>query len=81
MSIETQLRELKQRQDNLTSRRTRSQFELDNAKEKFEQARQKLKEEFGLSTGEEIKNKIAELEQVRDSLLASIEADLEAAGA
>lgn len=81
MSIENDLRELAQRQENLTSRRTRAQFELENATAKFQEARRVLKDEFGLSSGEEIKNKISELEAERDRLLESIKADLEAAGA
>lgn len=81
MSIESQIRELQQRQTNLSSRRTRAEIERDNAKAKFEDARRVLKEEFGLTNGEEIKAKIAELEAERDTLLKGIEADLEAAGA
>ncbi len=81
MSIESQLRELKQRDENLRSRRTRAEVERDNAKAKFEQAKTALKEEFGLSTGAEISARIAELEATRDNLLASIQADLDAAGA
>lgn len=81
MSIENDLRELARRQEALTQRRTRAQFELDNAKAKFAQAKTELLEEFGLSSGEDIKNKIAELEAQRDELLAGIQKDMEAAGA
>lgn len=81
MSIENDLRELARRQEALTQRRTRAQFELDNAKAKFTQAKTELQEEFGLTSGEDIKNKIAELEAQRDELLAGIQKDLEAAGA
>lgn len=81
MSIETRLRDLKQRAENVSVKKTRAEIEADNATAKFNEARATLKEEFGLNTGDEIKDRLAELQTELEQKLQEVEENLKAAGA
>lgn len=59
----------------------KAEVEEENARKVVTDLKAKLKEEYGVSTGTEIKEKLASLEAARESLLREAEEKLEQAGA
>jgi len=81
MALDDDLRTIQTRISQLNSKKARAEVELDNATAKKNAARAALKEEFGVSTTADAKQKQAELEEALTTVVSEIEAELEEAGA
>lgn len=81
MAIEDQLRELRTAISQAQGRKARAQVELDNAEARVEEASKTLKEDFGVETKEQAREKLTELQAELDAAVAEVEAALEEAGA
>lgn len=80
-TISERLQAFETRIDQQKSKAARAQVEKEQAEQSLASARERLAEEFGAKTGADIARIRAELEEELETQLASIEADLEAAGA
>lgn len=81
MAIEEQIRDLQGRIQQEQARRARAEVQKDNAEKAIAESREALKTEFGVTTGPEIKEKRAALQEELTAALAEAEQLLEAAGA
>jgi uncharacterized protein YllA (UPF0747 family) len=77
MGIQEQLAGIKTRISQQTALQARAQLRKERAQEDLEKARTKLREDFGVSTGDEIRAKKAELEATLETALAEAERLLE----
>ncbi len=80
-NVTERLADIDRRVESARTRATRAALAREQAEERIAKTKAALKDEFGVSTGAEIRAKREELESNLESSLASIEADLEAAGA
>jgi hypothetical protein len=81
MPIEEQIRSIQSRITTEQSKRARAEVEKENAEAAIAEARATLTNEFGVSTGAEIRAKREELQAEIDAELAEAERLLEEAGA
>lgn len=80
-NVTERLADIDRRAESARTRAARSALAREQAEERIEKTKEALKKEFGVTTGAEIRAKREELEAALESSLASIESDLEAAGA
>jgi len=80
-STEDQIREIRGSIAQVQSKKVRAAVELENAKARLADARKVLKSEFGVSTTEEAKAKLAELRAELDATVVEVEEALALAGA
>lgn len=81
MAIEDQLRELRTSISQAQGKKLHAQVQLDNAKGNMEEARSRLKNEFGVETTDEARAKLIELQSELDAAMAEVEAALQESGA
>lgn len=81
MALEDQIREARTAISQATARKTRAQVELDNAEARLETANATLKDDFEVSTKEEARAKLTELQEALQEKLAQVEEELAEAGA
>jgi predicted nucleic acid-binding Zn-ribbon protein len=81
MELDDKLRAIQTRISQVQSKVARSQVELDNATEKRDAAKAALKQDFGVVTNDEAKAKLKELEEALVEAVATVERELEEAGA
>lgn len=81
MAIEDQIREIRTSISQAQGRKARAQVEHDNAIERQNTAKSTLKEDFGVSTNDDAKRVLTELQDELDSAVVKIEAALAEAGA
>lgn len=80
-SMEDKIREYRTRASQKQAVRARAQAELDAAEERVSQTRERLREEFGVSTPEEAKAFQQSLQEELNAKQAEIETALAEAGA
>ncbi len=81
MAIEDDLRRIQTRTSQVQAKRARASVERDNAVEKRDAAKAALKEEFGVSTNDEVREKLGALRDELATTLTDLDAELTAAGA
>lgn len=81
MDIEGRLREIRTRISTVQSTRARAQVEYENAQARVTDARQDLKERFGVVTSEDAKRAQRELEDALTHQIQAVETALNEAGA
>lgn len=81
MDIEDKIRELRTSISQVQARKARAAVELENSKDRLQAARRILSEEYGVTTTEQAKAKLAELSADLDDAVKSIENALNEAGA
>lgn len=79
--LDEELRSLQTRISAVQSRRMRAEVARDNAKAALVQSRELLKEEFGVSTGEDAKSILQQLTSELEGAVEVVRSELEAAGA
>lgn len=80
-TIEDQIRELRTAISTVQGKKARAAVELDNAKDRLAEARKVLKDEFGVSTTEDAKEKLEALRAELADAVSGIESLLQEAGA
>lgn len=81
MAIDTDLSKLQTRINDAQSRKARAEIEKENATEALENTKARLKEEFGVTTKDQIAVLLNELEEQYKKAIAEVEEALEGAGA
>ena len=79
ISLEERLGNIQQRISQATARRAREEVEVENARASLAEAKERLKEEFGVVTSDDLRAKKTELESALQSAVEEIEAALEGA--
>jgi hypothetical protein len=80
MAEEDDLRQIRSRISIARTAQARAEVQRDEARARVGTARKVLSEEFGVSTNEEIKAKMAELQTDLDSKITAVRESLTAAG-